>query len=206
MLLWRDQNIRTSLKTLKVKKNRENYKIQWNFCKKLLRKTKKSYFNTKNLNPTDNRIFWETIVPLFTKKAAKGEEIILNEAEKHISDDKEICAVFNNFFLNVVSDLKILNHCNYFPKKTHILPQLSLKRFKNTQVYLILKKESWFSFFIHKDFSRGNIEIYPGFKHKNYQIKFRYFLKYNLQTFWLFRIDKGKFHKWFETCWYWSSI
>ena len=127
--------------------NRENYKIQRNFCKKLLRKTKKSYFNTKNLNPVDKRIFWETIVPLFTKKAPKGEEIILNQAEKHISDDKEICAIFNNFFLNVVSDLKILNHCNYFPKKTHILSQLSLKRFKSTQVYLILKKGILIQFF-----------------------------------------------------------
>ena len=41
------------------------------------------------------------------------------------------------------NELKIPNHHNYFPpKKTHILSQLPLKRLKNTQVFLILKKES----------------------------------------------------------------
>ena len=68
--------------------SRENYKIQQNLCKKLLRKTKKSYFeslNTKKI--TDNRTFWKTDVPFFTNEASRGEEIILTEAEKHISDD-----------------------------------------------------------------------------------------------------------------------
>ena len=42
------------------------------------------------------------------------------EAEKHISDDKKICTIFNNFFSNVVSDLKIPNYFNYYPhKNTH---------------------------------------------------------------------------------------
>ena len=93
----------------------ENYKIQRNLCKKLLRKTKKSYFeslNTKKI--TDNRTFWKTVVPLFTNKASRGEKIILTEAEKHISDDKKICNIFNNFFSKVVSDLKIPDYYNYF--------------------------------------------------------------------------------------------
>ena len=59
-------------------------KIQQDLCKKLLRKTKESYFeslNTKKI--TDNRTFWQTVVPLITKKSSKGEKITLNEAEKH---------------------------------------------------------------------------------------------------------------------------
>ena len=89
------------MKRLKDKSqtNRENYKIQRNFCQKVLRKTKKSYFeslSTKKI--TDNRTFWQTVVPLFTRKASKGETITLNEAEKHISDNKKICTIFNNFF------------------------------------------------------------------------------------------------------------
>ena len=74
----------------KSQTSRENYKIQRNLCKKLLRKTKKSYFeslNTKKI--TDNRTFWKTVVPLFTNKASRGEKTILNEAEKHISADKK---------------------------------------------------------------------------------------------------------------------
>ena len=68
----------------KSQTSRENYKIQQNLCKKLLKKTKKSYFeslNTKKI--TDNRTFWKTVVPLFTNKASRGEKIILTEAEKH---------------------------------------------------------------------------------------------------------------------------
>ena len=38
----------------KSKTNRENYKIQRNLCKKLLRKTKKSHF--KSLNTKKSRI------------------------------------------------------------------------------------------------------------------------------------------------------
>ena len=61
--------------------SRDNHKIQRNLSKKLLRKTKKSYFeslNTKKL--MDNRSFGKTVVPLFTNKASRGEKIILNEA------------------------------------------------------------------------------------------------------------------------------
>ena len=66
---------------------------------------------------------------------SKGEKFILNEAEKHISDDKKLSTIFNNFFSNVVSDLKMDNHCNYFSQKTHILSQLSSKHLKKTPVY-----------------------------------------------------------------------
>ena len=136
----------------KSQTSRENYKIQRNLCKKLLRKTKKSYFeslNTKKI--TDNRTFWKTVVPLFTNKASRGEKIILTEAEKHISDDKKICNVFNNFFSKVVSDLKIPDYYNYFSQENTCslsLSQLSLKRLKNTPVFSILKKETCFSIFI----------------------------------------------------------
>ena len=66
---------------------------------------------------TDNRTFWKTAVPLFSNKASRDEMIILNEAEKHTSDDKKICKIFNDLFSNVASDLKIPNYCNYFPQK-----------------------------------------------------------------------------------------
>ena len=64
----------------KSQPNRENYKIQRNFSKKLSRKTKKSYFeslNTKKI--TDNRTFWKTVVPLFKNKASRGEKLSLSK-------------------------------------------------------------------------------------------------------------------------------
>ena len=64
----------------------------------------------KDLIQKKSQIIDNNVVPLFTKKTSKGEKIILNEAEKHISDDKKICTIFNNFFSNVVTDLKIPNY------------------------------------------------------------------------------------------------
>ena len=52
-----------------------------------------------------------------------------------------------------------------FSKKAQILSQLSLKRLKNTPVFSILKKGTRLTIFIQKDYSKGGIESYPGFKH-----------------------------------------
>ena len=47
--------------------NRNNYKVQRNYCKKLLKTTKKQYFNNLSTSKvTDNRTFWKAVVPLFT--------------------------------------------------------------------------------------------------------------------------------------------
>ena len=47
---------------------------------------------------TNNRTFWQSVIPLFTKKAFKGEKIILNETETHISDNKKYVQFLITFF------------------------------------------------------------------------------------------------------------
>ena len=55
--------------------------------KKLLRSTKKSYFNNLDINKiNDNRSFWKTIGPLFSKKPSKSEKNCLTEEGKNVSD------------------------------------------------------------------------------------------------------------------------
>ena len=132
----------------KSQTSRENYKIQRNLCKKLLRKTKKSYFeslNTKKI--TDNRTFWKTVVPLFTNKASRGEKIILTEAEKHISDDKKICNIFNNFFSKVVSDLKIPDYYNYFSQENTCSLSTIIETFEKHPSILNIKKGNLIQYF-----------------------------------------------------------
>ena len=88
LLLWLKNYTLLSLRE-KNQENRDNYKIQHNLCKKLLRKPKDSYFSnfdTKKI--TNNRTFWKTVVPLFTNKPSKSENII-NEGDKSISDEKK---------------------------------------------------------------------------------------------------------------------
>ena len=52
--------------------DRKNYNVQRNYSKKLLKSSKKSYFNNLDIGKiNDNRSFWKTIVPLFPKKKLK---------------------------------------------------------------------------------------------------------------------------------------
>ena len=48
---------------------------------------------------TDNRTFWKTVFPLFTNKPPKCENIIINEGDKSISDEKNFLKYLTNFFL-----------------------------------------------------------------------------------------------------------
>ena len=84
-------------KFLKTKSitDRKNYDFQWNCCKKLLRYTKKLYFNNLDISKiNDNRSFWKTIVPLFSKKTQKGK--ILSWMKKvKMSQTMLNCVVFS---------------------------------------------------------------------------------------------------------------
>ena len=91
---------------------------------------------------------------------------LMKQAKKHICDGKNIRKIFNDFFSNVVSDLKIPDFCNYFPQKKHTFSLDFHWNFRKTPQYSqYLKKETWFNIFIQKDYSRGGIECYPGLKH-----------------------------------------
>ena len=89
--------------------NRNNYQVQRNYCKKLLKTTKKQYFNNlKTSKVSDNRTFYKTAVPLFTNKPSRGAKIILKEDNENIKNDSELCEVFNTYFSNIVASLKYL--------------------------------------------------------------------------------------------------
>ena len=88
--------------------SRKNYNMQRNFCKKLLRTTKKDCFNNLDTKKvTDNRTFWGTAIPVFWSKNSKRDKFILNEEGKTVSDEKELYRTFSTYFANVVSDLQI---------------------------------------------------------------------------------------------------
>ena len=93
--------------------DRKNYISQRNLCTKLLKSTKRTYFNNLDIRKvTDNRTFWKTVVPLFSNKFSKSEKINLTEENKTISNDDGLCQVFNNFFSKIVDELKIPNISN----------------------------------------------------------------------------------------------
>ena len=61
-------------------------------------------------------MFWKTIIPLFTKRPLKGEKINLIQNGKNISNDTELCNIFNSFFSNIISEHSLPKKCHCFLK------------------------------------------------------------------------------------------
>ena len=84
------------------------YKRQRNLCVKLLRKSKKDFYNNLSVKRiTNNRKFWQTIKPNFTDKTFRDKRITLVEGDKVISDEKHVVQKFKNHFEKIVETLKI---------------------------------------------------------------------------------------------------
>ena len=88
--------------------NKINYTKYRNYCTRLFRKEKKSYYSNLDMNLiTDNRKFWKTIKPLFSEKHFSSNKIILLDGDEIISNDADVARKFNSFFSNVVNNLNI---------------------------------------------------------------------------------------------------
>ena len=82
----------------------------------MLSATKKSYYSNLDIKKvTDSRTFCRSIIPCLTKRHLKGEKINLIENGKDISNDTELCNIFNGFFSNIISDLNISKKYHCFP-------------------------------------------------------------------------------------------
>ena len=64
------------------------------------------YFFERCAGGPKSKDFWPTIKPFLSKKrSGVNSEILLSENGKIISDQNEVCEVFNNFFVNVTKDI-----------------------------------------------------------------------------------------------------
>ena len=83
----------------RIEENRICYTKQRNFCVFILQKTKKRYY--ENLNQkcvADNKLFWKTVKPLLSDKAAGKKGIHLIENNDLVKTDLATAEVLNNFF------------------------------------------------------------------------------------------------------------
>ena len=88
--------------------NKWAYKKQRNLCVKLLKKAKRTFYNTLDVKKiSDNKTFWKTIKPNFTEKTIKDQKITLVENDSVISEDSELVEVFSKYFESVVKNLNI---------------------------------------------------------------------------------------------------
>ena len=97
------------LRKFNCPENQLAYKRQRNYCAKLLKRSKKDFYNNLNVKKvTDNKHFWKTIKPNFTDKILRDEKIVLVEDDKVITAETDMAKIFKDDFENIVETF-ILN-------------------------------------------------------------------------------------------------
>ena len=81
---------------------------------KLLRRTKKDYFQNLNIRDlSDNRKFWKTIKPYFSNKRLNWNKFSLKEKENLAWNEAQLATIINSFFINITGlELKVDNEIN----------------------------------------------------------------------------------------------
>ena len=129
----------------KTDENRFLYTQQRNKCVALLRKTKKTYYeNLDEKNVTDNKKFWKTAKPYLSDKSVKCDKINLNENGELLKSDSETAEVFNNFFSNIVKNLKIPAYKNLNTNIENVKDPVfrAILKYKNHPSIIAIKEKS----------------------------------------------------------------
>ena len=129
---------RSRLKNKFLKENYEEnrlaYNKQRNLCTSLLRKEKKAYFeNLDTSKMTDNKTFWKTIKPMFSKKCVTKESITLVKNDEIASESQAIAELFNKFFANIVTELNLAIDEDLLENVNHISDPVlrAIEKYKN---------------------------------------------------------------------------
>ena len=116
----------------KTEATRSAYKRQRNFCVKLLRKTKKEFYNNLNVKYiTENKLFWKTVKPSFTDKTLKDERITLVENNKVVSDESKLVEIFSKYFGNIVQNLGIDGLTNTSSDNDAVTIRQAIEKYQN---------------------------------------------------------------------------
>ena len=106
--IMKRSKLRSAFNKKKSSENWQNYKRQSNIYSNILKSTKKTFFETLNINEvTDNRKFWKTVKPFFTDKCKTTNNIILTEKNETLNDNKKISNTFNEYFTNITKGLNL---------------------------------------------------------------------------------------------------
>ena len=142
----------------KTEENRLLYTQQRNKCVSLLRKTKINYYGNLNVKDvTDNKKFWKTVKPFLSDKSKTSDKIHLNENGELLNSESETAGVLNNFFSNIVKNLKIPEYENRDRNFENVKDPVlrAILKYKNHPSITVIKekaKNSVFSFYeVDKD-------------------------------------------------------
>ena len=156
------------LRKFNCPENQLAYKRQRNYCVKLLKRSKKDFYNNLNVKKvTDNKHFWKTIEPNFTDKNLKDEKIVLVEDDKVITGETDLAKIFKDHFKPVVNAIK------NFSKRPSIL---KIKENTNSSVcfsfHTVSKEDLLYqlSSFLDPTKAAQNCDIPRNIIKKNYRI------------------------------------
>ena len=136
--------------------DRKAYNKQHNICVTLIRQEKKNFYSNFNMRDvTDNKMFWKKVRPLFTDKIQTKSKITLiekkvlkengkvNEVEEIITNDKAIAEIFNEFYVNIVPNLKISMENNFDTEfvKTENSVLIAVNKYKNHPSVIMIKEK-----------------------------------------------------------------
>ena len=113
------------------------------------------------------------MIPLFTKRPWKGEKINLIENGKNITNDTELCNIFNGFFSNIIFKLNIHKKYQYFLNDMDSDSVLSvLNAFKNQPNIKNIKSKKFNStFFFENTYTDAVMKVMNNLKvAKTYQV------------------------------------
>ena len=127
----------------KSETDKQRYNKLRNHCVKLLRLKKQKYYEYLDISKiTDNKTFWKTISPLFSNKSySTNSRITLLENAGVLSKETKVVDTFNEFFSNVVKELKIENYDNLLTddiEETELVLKAT-KKYKNHPSNLRIK-------------------------------------------------------------------
>ena len=132
-------------KYLKAKSeiDKQRYNKHRNYCVKLLCLKKQKHYKSRDISKiTDNETFWKTISPLFSNKSySTNSRITLLENGDILSEEAKVADTFNEFFSNVVKELKIEKDDNLL---TDVIEETdpvlkAIKKYKNHPSILRIK-------------------------------------------------------------------
>ena len=117
---------RTKLKNIFLKypsqDNELKYKRQRNYVVSIVRAAKKEYYSNLDIKRiADVILFRKTVKPSFTEKLKQAQNIRIVQNNEIIKEKASLVDLFNNYFLNVTTELGIINDAFLFQSHSIIV-------------------------------------------------------------------------------------
>ena len=138
---------------LKTEESNKAFKKQKNYTNRLLKKEQIKYWGNLDLKKyLDNKKFYDTVKPLFSKSVIGKQKITLVENDNLITADEEVAEKFNKYFIATVSSLSITENKDLLTDNSDIEDPVerAVKKFENHPSILDIKRNvsvsSFFTF------------------------------------------------------------